>query len=123
MRAGVVVARSREDGERLADLLDLTGWQIITPGQSSQGHRCKPVVITTDPDLLTPDVVDTVAGMAYPASQPLAFYTLLLTLPTPAAPAPRAPEVCRHCGEQLGGTCPGCHRRQHDHTKKKCYLC
>ncbi|PVB16398.1 hypothetical protein [Mycobacteroides abscessus] len=123
MRAGVVVARSREDGERLADLLDLTGWQIITPGQSIKGCRCKPVVITTDPDLLTPDVVAAVAGMAYPASQPLTFYTLLLTLPTPAAPAPRAPEVCGHCGQQLGGTCPGCHRRQHDHTKKKCYLC
>lgn len=123
MLAGVVVARSREDGERVADLLDLTGWQIITPGQSGKGRRCKPVVITTDPDLLTPDVVATVAGMAYPASQPLTFYTLLLTLPTPTAPTPRAPEVCGHCGQQLGGACPGCHRRQHDHTKKKCYLC
>jgi hypothetical protein len=30
---------------------------------------------------------------------------------------------CRHDGQRLGGQVPGCGRRQHEHTKPKCYLC
>ncbi|MBE5453487.1 hypothetical protein E3G52_000351 [Mycobacteroides abscessus] len=86
MRAGVIVARTRPEGEQIADVLDLTGWQIITPHNAhtfGRGYRCKPVVLTNDPDLLTAAVVDAIKPMT--DSQPL---TVLTILPTLAVPCP-----------------------------------